>query len=1049
MKGTYISGVLQDNVGSTNEALKLYESILPRVADTILTSSSAPEYRNWAERLLLHCCVLSNKIASLSNEKEYDLQSSGITLAPFRMWASFWESTSQYRGTAQANQSARIESAAQRQIWRLYDDTLSASLQGGQAYPMATHANPYVPETSNEHAPSARNSKLQQSIELRRVESIYEGLLLSDIPFPKADEINMEVEHWIDQVMANWRVVFGPAWSASDLGTGGKETVTRNVLAILYRAATRTFHSTRVLRHLFYLHSALAEFRLAAKAFDTYIELMSRAKERVGKSQDGDAGLDDDATALWATAAGIQMLCCYGRRKEVERAQDIAVTLEKWLKEVQTFSRSMVSAEDNPDDLMDEQKHMHQNIPHGAVAAAHRSLGVCRAHWSRLTYDVESRPELQAKAIASFQEALTSDLADRERGEIMYDLALILAETRDIDAAIDSVKTAISLSAGDAGEASQENQQDCSTSIQDHQRRISFRCWHLLSFLLSARQEFATAVASGDAAYDLCRHFMGSLEHYKPTERLALAERECILELKMSQMVLSQIYEGPGEAVNSSGELLGLYKELFTCGERSDEGAPGSAASIDKDISSPAQSLNGTVRSSRRSILGRSKETSIRPSRTGPSSQGASAGDGPAEVPPNPVISITSDEATYESKYQPPQHLTRQESKKLHKRQSRRSIVSDRHSRGVSPHKSSLANGAGELGQVLPLRVAQMKAPSLDPRRSGSSTGEGSVSADEVGLAVSRDSPSSQTATSSSEPAQAGRPHKAQSTQHKSQNVASQYSAPFQSASANLPIASFPTHSLPDPIYSSADLRRHALTLLARIWLLIAQLYRDAALPVDAQGALSEAFSQAQSIEAGVAATDSSAEALESPGWGKVKSVAEVWADVHAEQAALHLRLGNTNKAGEEFEKAIGWYPNHNAATVGLSSMLLDYYNKPSSTGETRAEPPVEELPSSQPILATLPTVTSRSSWSDQDITLKDEASPNLLSRLAARDRAYGLLSMLTKCGTGWDDSEAWSALARAYEESGQMEKAKEALWWVVELEESRPPRRWACIGGF
>ncbi|KAL8867776.1 MAG: hypothetical protein Q9174_005442, partial [Haloplaca sp. 1 TL-2023] len=214
------------------------------------------------------------------------------------------------------------------------------------------------------------------------------------------------------------------------------------------------------------------------------------------------------------------------------------------------------------------------------------------------------------------------------------------------------------------------------------------------------------------------------------------------------------------------------------------------------------------------------------------------------------------------------------------------------------------------------------------------------------------------------------------------------------------------------------------------------QLYRDAALPVDAQGALSEAFSQAQSIEAGVAAINSSAEALETPGWGNVKSVAEVWADVHAEQAALHLRLGNTDKAGEEYEKAIGWYPNHNAATVGLSNLLLDYYTQRSSTGETWAELPVEETPSSQPILATLPTIKSLSRGSAQDTTLKDGASPNLLSRLAARDRACGLLSMLTKCGTGWDDSEAWSALARVYEESGQIEKAKEALWWVVELED-------------
>lgn len=69
------------------------------------------------------------------------------------------------------------------------------------------------------------------------------------------------------------------------------------------------------------------------------------------------------------------------------------------------------------------------------------------------------------------------------------------------------------------------------------------------------------------------------------------------------------------------------------------------------------------------------------------------------------------------------------------------------------------------------------------------------------------------------------------------------------------------------------------------------------------------------------------------------------------------------------------------------------------------------------------------------------------VDRLAARDRAYGLLSGLTKLGTGWNYSEAWFVLARAHEESGQVEKAKEALWWCVELEEGRGVREWTGVG--
>jgi cargo-transport protein YPP1 len=73
--------------------------------------------------------------------------------------------------------------------------------------------------------------------------------------------------------------------------------------------------------------------------------------------------------------------------------------------------------------------------------------------------------------------------------------------------------------------------------------------------------------------------------------------------------------------------------------------------------------------------------------------------------------------------------------------------------------------------------------------------------------------------------------------------------------------------------------------------------------------------------------------------------------------------------------------------------------------------------------------------------------TPDAINRLAARDRAYNLLSSLTKLGSGWDCSEAWFALARAYEEGGQVEKAKEVLWWCVELEDTRPLRLWRNVG--
>ncbi|KAL8819055.1 MAG: hypothetical protein Q9223_002433 [Gallowayella weberi] len=974
--------------------------------------------------------------------------------APFRAWAELPSAnTSRIGNISQSGMASKSRSMPRRRVWRLYYDTLSAILQEDLPYPANVRGtSTTAQEMSTDNVNAVDNLKLQQGIELRRVETIYEEILLKELPFPMASETSVEVESWIDQLMANWRVVSGPSWQNQDHGRGGKEAMTRNVLAFLYRAATRTFHSTRIMRHLFTVHTALAEFSLAAKAFDTYIELISKGKARVEKTGEEEVGLDDDATVLKATAVGLQMLCFYGRRKQVERAQEIAATLEKWLENIQFSSNPSASAEDNPEDLHDARKKSDRSVPNEAVAAAHRSLGVCRASWARLTYDVPSRPELQNKAIANLRAGLRSSLAGWEAGEIHYALALILAETRDIGGAIESVKVAISLCTTGTNENTLDGQEDLSGQAEQRKTRILFQAWHLLAYLLSSRQDFTRAVASCDAAYELYGDLIEDLGRNRSTESLSLSEREQIVELKMSQIAISEVIEGPGEAVNASGDILNLYKQLFDYGENLQSSTAPTASSFSKGTVSPPQSANEAVKSGRRSIFGRSKDAIADVSHRGYSAnRHLSRPEGQQGYTETPAISVTLDgqfdSESSDRRYQPPHHLARQESKKLHKRNSRKSMASDHRGRGVSTNRSSFANEVDGNAQGLPSRVAEMKRLSLGSSHGDSSIGTGHPS-EEVGMAVTHNAASdADRGSSGSTQARGHIPITSQSTHHKNLNPWPDYPKPPPTRSPKpSSISSHSTYSLPDPIYPSSDVKRHALTLLTRIWLFIAQLYRDAAMPVDAQGALSEAFNHAKSIEAAVAATESSAQALSEPGWGKVKSAAEVWADVHAEQAMLHLQLGNSQGASKEFEKALGWFPDHNVATVGLSNMLLSFYSQ-ENLHEAVGLSMEESKP--KPMLASLPMDPSSQTESRDRHDQGPEESSTLLSRLAARDRAYGLLSMLTKSGRGWDDSEAWFALARVYEASGQEEKAKEALWWVVELEEGRPVRDWSCIKSY
>lgn len=188
--------------------------------------------------------------------------------------------------------------------------------------------------------------------------------------------------------------------------------------------------------------------------------------------------------------------------------------------------------------------------------------------------------------------------------------------------------------------------------------------------------------------------------------------------------------------------------------------------------------------------------------------------------------------------------------------------------------------------------------------------------------------------------------------------------------------------------------------------------------------------------------------------------------------------------AKADFETALTQSPDHATATVGLCNILLDIYSEkllpapamPSLDGSAAAadertadlswsrKPTAKDdtgaLPSSPlglgpPLSASLLPATQggAAAAGAGESTTDESPAPYkttrllLVDRLAARERALTLLSGLTRLGTGWDHTDAWFALARAHEESGQAEKAKEVLWWCVELEEARGVREWRSLG--
>ena len=173
----------------------------------------------WTEHLLVRLCILSDQ--SVESGEIVELAEA---LQAYRFWAKYWDANAKNAGSEAPN-SARYR----RLAWKAYYDTLSMVLR---------HDLPYYAESTEPNAaekpPLQKSSyaRLQQRAELKRVEAIYESILLKETHFPKASESNQEMDGWTDAVMHNWRYLCGPTWSDQDLGEGGKEAVGRGVLDV-------------------------------------------------------------------------------------------------------------------------------------------------------------------------------------------------------------------------------------------------------------------------------------------------------------------------------------------------------------------------------------------------------------------------------------------------------------------------------------------------------------------------------------------------------------------------------------------------------------------------------------------------------------------------------------------------------------------------------------------------------------------------------------------------------------------------------------------------
>ncbi|PGH23392.1 hypothetical protein AJ80_02502 [Polytolypa hystricis UAMH7299] len=1061
VKGAYLKGAAQSLASGSEDAMRTFASILPWLSSPISSSQSNPQFLFWSEKVLAKSAL----IAAESTRNHRDQQTADLALKSFRLWADHPEvKRGDPASTVQSN--APASPGSRSTVWKAYYDFLTAVLQEGLYY-----------------TPTAEGPKrVQLSTEFRRIEAICENALLRNTKFPSAGTTNTHVEEWVEQVIRNWEVFCGSSWSDDDFGQGGQDAVARNVLDILYRAATKTFHSTLILRRLFHVHATLTEFDLAVKALETYVEIATNAKDRAARSTHQIGEVEDDETFAHTLSEGIIVLCCFGNQKEAEKAKYLAELLQDALN---------ISG-DATNGIASPQQASHSNgekqVSPIVLALSYRAIGIGLANCARWTRINESRTEIQSSAINFLEKSLAPELGEDTDISASFALALLLAEIRDLDSAIDCLRTALV--------AAKPTEESHSRHIIHSKERDLVPLWHLLSLLLSARQDFETASYSCDAALDTSPN-SGSLfaqngnlalrnghENGERSNRwlsltarrniaadMEAREKESIIELRMTQLSLIEIENGPEAALNHSDELLGLFGHLFK-NVGLEMNGPG--AKLKPDTLAPPKSSAGTVRSLRGSIFGRKR--SVRHASRGTEIDGdantipqvpsiSSSRNLPSDVDtPAPAIEITDGD--------------RRASSERPRTGGRRNSL--RQKDGRQAHK--LHRREGSLSKAVRQRSMERHRDENEPsstettpvKKHGKHRHEDD---EEVSLT---DITSPTTGHNRSSSARHTLPRVAHNMKHSKQPAPAGHKKQPPQQDIRLPTTGrfdSPTRAITR--FPRVQAQKQALSLLTKIWLFIAGLYRRASLFEDANEACNEAANQANRVESLVAAQESSARAFAEAGWGVTKSSDELWADIFTERGYVAQAQTQPYKALENFEEAVTYFPDHVRATIGLCNLLLDMYDETLPAEEPEPDiaaelsafslfPPVKlkenddddddddgedddnwPLPASEPVDAKSTTAGSSSSLlsSKKKKKKKQKDTPEYLNRLAARDRAYGLLSTLIKLGTAWDDSEAWFALSRAYEQGEQIEKAKEVLWWCVELEDRKPVRHWWNLG--
>ncbi|KAJ4292310.1 hypothetical protein N0V88_005942 [Collariella sp. IMI 366227] len=821
------------------------------------------QLRHWAELFLTEYSRLTSYALNEGLMSPKDPR----CLLGFRAWGKYWEKS---EGVLYMAGHGFKDYLPRRQIWIKYYFALSDILQSDLALPPG---DPYVP-------PNTKTTSVRGKLaaEMRRVLGIAQGFLYGELEFPKANEDRTEVEDFVKRVMQDWEILNGRGWKEDDVFDGSRIEYCRSTLKHLYQAASVTYQSTAILRHLFTVHLALAEFDLAFGAFNSWLDIVKRGKARVHKTGHREPALDDDTTMFETISTAIAALCRFGDREAAETAYKLAEELQEMVEKEE--ARDSHTVEPQSDE-----------VPPSTLALAWQSIGLAQAQWARMSYESELRAPLQEKAVLSLRKSLAPEFGQGVNARGVFALGLLYAEQRQLSAGIELVKTTLL--------ADKPLSQSQKLRLGPYWReRSCIPLWHLLAVMLSARGEFVMAARACEGAFEQFKDpsvLFGARglnstyrsEHLNEAEKSQKGgsdglvdemddyEKENILQIKITQLAILEVVEGEAIAVNATPELLSLYARLFGDPEQKPE-----LAKVEPPKSS------ATTRSFRGSLFGRSDKSRARQSMLPPNVNERTI-PGPSRPQTSQTVQGTTDFALNSQMIDGATDPS----------SSRRSFKSDDFK---NRRRNSLRKRGRSVSRQRALSIGSPPVPpldsdkyfaALDPRHS---------------VKVTSDAPPT---------LQLDGPRRSSSRSRAATNPAD-----MSATGSFVPL-------LPNVHFSPEHTHRRRQVILIKVWQIIRALYRRAGAFDEAKKAHLEAVNLGKSLKADVL-NDSGVGSVIEIWWGMEKSVEELQADIWAEKGQFDLARGKPYDARTAFETVLTHFPNHPDAIVGLSNILLDIYSE-------------------------------------------------------------------------------------------------------------------------